>query len=126
MTAKKATKKAEVFPEPNCSFCGKGPNDVNTIVSGPCVFICDECISLCDDILAAQWLGPDVLDGIGTPLDRLPFSDEELADLTNPEASAKFKAFCRDRYLGHIISRLLATLELRDNALKIIRSVLQL
>jgi len=33
-----------------CSFCGKGEGDVPTIIAGPSVWICNECISLCDDI----------------------------------------------------------------------------
>jgi hypothetical protein len=35
----------------HCSFCGKSQYDVRTIVAGPAVFICDECVALCDDII---------------------------------------------------------------------------
>ena len=34
-----------------CSFCGKYQEQVRRIIAGPGVFICDECISLCDEIL---------------------------------------------------------------------------
>jgi len=37
-----------------CSFCGKGQREVGTIVTGKTVFICDECIGLCVDILAEE------------------------------------------------------------------------
>ncbi len=30
-----------------CSFCGKGPKEVGKLIAGPSVFICDECIALC-------------------------------------------------------------------------------
>lgn len=36
----------------NCSFCGKGPKDVEHIISGPCVYICNECVDLCVDIIS--------------------------------------------------------------------------
>ena len=34
-----------------CSFCGKSQHDVQKLVAGPSVYICDECISLCNDII---------------------------------------------------------------------------
>ncbi len=38
-----------------CSFCGKGQNDVRKLIAGPAVYICDECIALCNDIIAEEW-----------------------------------------------------------------------
>ena len=35
-----------------CSFCGKSQEDVRTLVAGPGVFICDECVQLCQAIVA--------------------------------------------------------------------------
>jgi hypothetical protein len=35
-----------------CSFCGKAQTEVKTLVSGPGVFICDECVRLCQDVVA--------------------------------------------------------------------------
>jgi ClpX C4-type zinc finger len=37
-----------------CSFCGKGQDQVKRLVAGPGVFICDRCIQLCNEILAAD------------------------------------------------------------------------
>jgi len=37
--------------EVHCSFCGKSQSAVKKIVAGPGVFICDECIELCNEIL---------------------------------------------------------------------------
>ena len=42
-----ATSKTKLF----CSFCGKSQNDVKKLIAGPNVFICDECVELCSDIL---------------------------------------------------------------------------
>ncbi|HEX9478769.1 MAG TPA: ATP-dependent Clp protease ATP-binding subunit ClpX [Methylomirabilota bacterium] len=38
-----------------CSFCGKSQNDVRKLIAGPTVYICDECIELCNDIIAEEW-----------------------------------------------------------------------
>jgi ATP-dependent Clp protease ATP-binding subunit ClpX len=34
-----------------CSFCGKSQQDVRKLIAGPTVFICDECVELCKDII---------------------------------------------------------------------------
>jgi ATP-dependent Clp protease ATP-binding subunit ClpX len=38
-----------------CSFCGKGREEVRKLIAGPTVYICDECIDLCNDIIAEEW-----------------------------------------------------------------------
>src|SRR6266699_3804658 len=35
-----------------CSFCGKGREEVRKLIAGPTVYICDECVDLCNDIIA--------------------------------------------------------------------------
>jgi len=37
-----------------CSFCGKSQREVRKLIAGPTVYICDECIDLCNDIIAEQ------------------------------------------------------------------------
>ncbi len=37
-----------------CSFCGKSQNEVRKLIAGPSVFICDECIDLCTDIIQEE------------------------------------------------------------------------
>lgn len=37
-----------------CSFCGKGRKEVRKIIAGPLVYICDECVGLCSDIIAEE------------------------------------------------------------------------
>lgn len=46
--AKKTTKPPE---DAICSFCGRGEDDVEKLISGPGVFICDKCVNLCNTIL---------------------------------------------------------------------------
>ena len=37
-----------------CSFCGKTQDEVRKLVAGPSVYICDECVDLCNDILTEE------------------------------------------------------------------------
>src|SRR6056300_1066188 len=37
-----------------CSFCGKSQNDVKKLIAGPSVFVCDECVDLCNDIIREE------------------------------------------------------------------------
>ena len=37
-----------------CSFCGKSQHEVKKLIAGPSVFICDECVDLCNDIIKEE------------------------------------------------------------------------
>ncbi len=43
----------------SCSFCGKSQKDVKKLIAGPTVYICDECIGLCNDIIAEEIAGEE-------------------------------------------------------------------
>ena len=40
-----------------CSFCGKSQHEVRKLIAGPSVFICDECVDLCNDIIREEIQG---------------------------------------------------------------------
>jgi len=42
-----------------CSFCGKSQKEVKKLIAGPTVYICDECIGLCNDIIAEEIAGEE-------------------------------------------------------------------
>jgi ATP-dependent Clp protease ATP-binding subunit ClpX len=50
-----------------CSFCGKSQHEVRKLIAGPSVFICDECVELCNDIIREE-----MQDGIGDATSKLP------------------------------------------------------
>ena len=50
-----------------CSFCGKSQRQVKKLIAGPGVYICDECIDLCNEIIDEELTAPSHLD-----LDNLP------------------------------------------------------
>ena len=49
-----STKRDNSHGNLSCSFCGKSQKEVKKLIAGPSVYICDECISLCNDILAEE------------------------------------------------------------------------
>ncbi|MCK4535852.1 MAG: ATP-dependent Clp protease ATP-binding subunit ClpX [Desulfuromonadales bacterium] len=49
-----------------CSFCGKAQEDVKKLIAGPAVYICDECIELCKDIVAEEIPADDASVGGGS------------------------------------------------------------
>ena len=55
MTDKKAGGEKLLY----CSFCGKSQHEVRKLIAGPSVFICDECIELCNDIIRDETASPD-------------------------------------------------------------------
>jgi ATP-dependent Clp protease ATP-binding subunit ClpX len=54
-----------------CSFCGKSQHEVRKLIAGPTVFICDECVELCMDIIREETktAGLKSSDGVPTPLE---------------------------------------------------------
>ena len=81
----------------SCSFCGKSQKVVSKLIAGPGVYICNECVGLCDDILAGELSGP--LRDWDAASD-----DELLTELTRMRDSYSFI----DRALGAHVKRLRA------------------
>ncbi len=49
-----------------CSFCGKSQEEVRKLIAGPTVYICDECIDLCNDIIAEECDQEEVFSSVST------------------------------------------------------------
>ena len=60
-----------------CSFCGKSQHEVRKLIAGPSVFICDECVELCNDIIREEVQES----GSGTDRSKLPVPKEIRAIL---------------------------------------------
>jgi ATP-dependent Clp protease ATP-binding subunit ClpX len=60
-----------------CSFCGKSQHEVKKLIAGPSVFICDECIDLCNDIIRDEASSVESVNG---PKSDLP-TPQEIFDL---------------------------------------------
>ena len=60
-----------------CSFCGKSQHETRKLIAGPSVYICDECIELCNEIIRDEVQG----EAPGTPSSELPIPSEIAAIL---------------------------------------------
>ncbi len=63
-----------------CSFCGKSQHEVKKLIAGPSVFICDECIDLCNDIIRDELPG---LESVKASGDDVPTPAQLKANLDN-------------------------------------------
>ena len=43
-----------------CNFCGKGDTEVKALIAGTCVYICNECVEMCQEIIDDKFPGPVV------------------------------------------------------------------
>jgi hypothetical protein len=75
-TGKQATTGA-VTIQVRCSFCVKPSSEVAKVIAGPGVYICDECIQLCNDILAQERQKPSQPE---TQKPQLPAWEETMTD----------------------------------------------
>jgi ATP-dependent Clp protease ATP-binding subunit ClpX len=78
MTRKKDERGGELV----CSFCGKSQDEVKKLIAGPTVYICDECIELCNDIIAEE------------------FEKEEAAKLSSVPKPVEIKEAIDDYVIG--------------------------
>ena len=69
-----------------CSFCGKSQHEVRKLIAGPTVFICDECVELCMDIIREETKGSGLksTDGVPTP--------QEICDVLDDYVIGQSKA----------------------------------
>jgi hypothetical protein len=69
-----------------CSFCGKSQDDVRKLIAGPTVYICDECIDLCCEILAEEY------ESIVAPaeLEQAPFYRRYVANALEKSSARTF------------------------------------
>jgi ATP-dependent Clp protease ATP-binding subunit ClpX len=73
------TKKNEVYGALVCSFCGKSQKEVKKLIAGPSVYICDECIDLCNDIIVEEKEREEIRSGshkVPKPVDIKTFLDD--------------------------------------------------
>ena len=76
-----------------CSFCGKTQDQVKKLIAGPDVFICDECVDLCNEILEEEFFeGKDKTEDKD--------EDKKEADITNVPKPHEIKAHLDEYIVG--------------------------
>ncbi len=67
-----------------CSFCGKSQHEVRKLIAGPSVFICDECVDLCNDIISEEMQesekSDEVAEKLPTPIEIKVILDQYVID----------------------------------------------
>ena len=63
-----------------CSFCGKSQHEVKKLIAGPSVFVCDECIDLCNEIIRDEL---PAVSSVSSGRSGLPTPSEIKANLDN-------------------------------------------
>jgi ATP-dependent Clp protease ATP-binding subunit ClpX len=53
-----------------CSFCGKSQDEVKKLIAGPSVYICDECIELCNEIIEEEYQKEEAATRLSIPKPR--------------------------------------------------------
>jgi ATP-dependent Clp protease ATP-binding subunit ClpX len=89
-----------------CSFCGKSQKEVKKLIAGPTVYICDECIALCNDIIAEE-VEKDEPSGGSDPIPK-PAEIKSILDeyVVGQERAKKILAVAVHNHYKRIDSRL--------------------
>jgi hypothetical protein len=74
-----------------CSFCSKSQRDVRKLIAGPSVYICDECVEICLDVIREEGM-----------LDRLLKSDEESGDPSRPDGFELARGTSSEELANHV------------------------
>src|ERR1043166_1686290 len=80
-----------------CSFCGKSQDQVKKLIAGPGVYICDECVDLCNEILDEELFegGPAASPSEGSVL-------PQLVDIPKPQ---EIKSFLDQHIVGQTLAK---------------------
>jgi len=86
-----------------CSFCGKSQHEVRKLIAGPTVFICDECVELCMDIIREENKTQLVKsrDGVPTPRDILSVLDDYVIGQQHAKKVLAVAVHNHYKRLGH-------------------------
>ncbi len=108
-----------------CSFCGKSQHEVKKLIAGPSVFICDECIDLCNDIIRdEQAAEPEsAKDGLPTPQEIANRLDQYVIGQSNAKrilSVAVYNHYKRLRHRGDNKSDSRADIELAKSNILLI------
>ena len=75
-----------------CSFCGKGQDQVKKLIAGPGVYICDECVDLCNEILDEE-----LFEGGAQAQPAAESTAPQMVDIPKPQ---EIKAFLDQHIIG--------------------------
>lgn len=109
MPKKKASPDPDLLHDPDlmrCSFCGKTQKEIKKLIAGPGVYICDECIDLCNEIIEGEYdkdgsvKAEKVARGVGTA------PDAPAEDLLDELARSAGQFLPMERHIGDLVGQL--------------------
>ncbi|MBI1905935.1 MAG: ATP-dependent Clp protease ATP-binding subunit ClpX [Rhodocyclales bacterium] len=102
MTDKKAGGEKLLY----CSFCGKSQHEVRKLIAGPSVFICDECIELCNDIIRDEMVesaaGEGTQNSLPTPREICGILDQYVIGQTQAKRNLSVAVYNHYKRLRHL------------------------
>ena len=101
MSEKKGSADAKVL---HCSFCNKTQHEVRKLIAGPSVFICDECIDLCNDIIREEAQAnarAAIRSELPTPLEIKTFLDQYVIGQNAPKRNLAVAVYNHYKRIRH-------------------------
>ena len=98
------TKKTASEKKLHCSFCNKGQDEVRKLIAGPSVFICDECVDLCNDIIREEMetnARESIRTELPTPAEIKAFLDRYVIDQDKPKRVLAVAVYNHYKRLRH-------------------------
>ncbi len=87
-----------------CSFCGKSQHEVRKLIAGPSVYVCDECVELCNDIIREEIQDVEdvkAIEKLPTPQDINRILDEYVIGQTQAKKVLSVAVYNHYKRLGH-------------------------
>jgi ATP-dependent Clp protease ATP-binding subunit ClpX len=104
MTEKKSASEKLLY----CSFCGKSQHEVKKLIAGPSVFICDECIELCNEIIrdeAADGASPQAKSDLPTPAEIKDILDQYVIGQESAKRILSVAVYNHYKRLKHLSTK---------------------